>query len=880
MSSPDQVPTLAVLDIPSLLAHAFRTVAPIAAVPAEEQINAVSGCTTTILAVLAAFAPTHVAAVFDTPGPLTRANIQPDYQPSAVVTDLVQQLDRMRELVQAMGIAVVDAPPGLEAADQAAAFAQLCPAHVENVVIASIDDRVLQCLTDSVVIARPGYAGALDTLTPATICRSHGGITPNNVPDYLALRGDLPRGMAPVPGVGEATVAKWLTQYRTLDGLIADIDNVPGRPAAVLRAHTATVTARRDILRLGHDLPSPPLTALATGTHRPDPDRITRLLGNQPTLSASVLDALALTAHSAPSEPVPSGHVQEWLATRATGTGRCTLALETQDSRLHAIAISTPTGHTGHIELAATTSADKQALGAWIADSSVTKTVHDTKATVHALREHHWTPAGISMDTALASYLLHPGEGTSSPSLTEVADRHLHRETPPTAETLFDLGDEPAHPPVVTTAQQIGDLASVLGTELDRAGMTTLLTTTEIPLAAILAEIENHGVSVDATHLQDLRSEFSLAAGAATEAATQFLGRPINLGSAAQLRAVLFDELALPPTRRIKQGYSTAAEDLTRLQRTTGGHPFLELILAHRSATKLISNIDSLLTHRGPDNRIHTTLHQMVTSTGRLSSADPNLQNIPIRTPDGRRLREAVVPGAGFDLLMSADYSQIELRIMAHLSGDELLIDAFTSGEDLHNYVAGIAFGIPTADVDAEHRRRAKAIGYGLAYGLTPRGLASQLDIPIAEARTLIGTYFSRFGRVRDYLNDLVEVAAHRGYTESLLGRRRYLPELTSNDGNRVEAATRAALNAPIQGSAADIIKRAMVDIDRAITERGLRARMTLQIHDELLFELPATERDELTAVVRDAMASAVKLAVPLEVSIGTGATWAAAHHS
>ncbi|WP_280453984.1 DNA polymerase I [Nocardia brasiliensis] len=877
--SPGPVRTLIVLEIPSLLAHAYRTVSPLPAAAAAEQINAVSGCTATILAALAAFEPTHMVAVFDALGPPVRATIQPGYPPATISPDLAPQFDRMRELLQATGIADTDAPPGFEAADQAAVFARLGPTQLDRVVIVSADERVLQCLDDAVVIARPGYAGALDIMTPATLGPSFGALAPSSIPDYLALRGHLPRGIPPVPGVGEATAAKWLTQYQSLDKLIADIDNLAGRAAAPLRAHADILSARCQLLRLGHDLPAPTLDPLTVGIHRPDPDRITHLLGAQPTLSANVLDALALGADSAASEPIPPGHVGEWLTTRATGTGRCVLALETFDARLRVIAIGTPTGHTGYIELATAAPADHQALAAWLADPSATKAVHDTKVTVHALRERHWTPAGITMDTALAAYLLHPGEGSSSPSLNELTDRHLRPGAPAIAETLFDRGEQPPHPPVAAAAHQIRDLTGVLGPELDRAGMAALLTTTEIPLAAILADIENRGVAVDVEHLQNLRREFSLAAGAATEAAAQLLGRPINLGSAAQLRTVLFDELALPATRRIKSGFSTAAEDLTRLHRTTG-HPLLEHILTHRSATKLISHIDSLLTHCGPDHRIHTTLHQMVTSTGRLSSSDPNLQNIPIRTTDGRRLREAFVPGAGFDLLMSADYSQIELRIMAHLSADELLIEAFTSGEDLHRYVAGIAFGVPTTDVDAEQRRRAKAIGYGLAYGLSPRGLASQLDIPAAEARTLIGTYFRRFGRVRDYLNDVVEQAGRRGYTESLLGRRRYLPELTSNDGNRAEAAARAALNAPIQGSAADIIKRAMVEVDRAIAERGLRARTILQIHDELLFELPAAERDELTVVVHDAMASAVKLAVPLEVSIGTGETWAAAHQS
>jgi DNA polymerase-1 len=390
--------------------------------------------------------------------------------------------------------------------------------------------------------------------------------------------------------------------------------------------------------------------------------------------------------------------------------------------------------------------------------------------------------------------------------------------------------------------------------------------------------MEFRGIAADLDFLHELQKEFAAEVAEAAQEAYSVIGKEINLGSPKQLQAVLFDELGLPKTKKNKTGYTTDADALTSLLASTG-HPFLEHLLRHRDVTRLRTVIDGLIPMVDDGGRVHTTYQQTIAATGRLSSVDPNLQNIPIRSAEGRRIRQAFVVGAGYESLMTADYSQIEMRIMAHLSEDAGLIEAFTSGEDLHSFVASRAFGIPIEQVDPEMRRRIKAMSYGLAYGLSAYGLAQQLRISAEEAREQMHAYFERFGGIRDYLDGVVDDARQTGYTETTLGRRRYLPDLTSDNRQRREMAERMALNAPIQGSAADVIKVAMLNVERAIEDEGLRSRMLLQVHDELVLEVAAGEHDALETLVRREMAGAAQLSVPLEVSVGFGTSWNDAAH-
>ncbi|MFA7324251.1 MAG: DNA polymerase, partial [Candidatus Nanopelagicales bacterium] len=405
-----------------------------------------------------------------------------------------------------------------------------------------------------------------------------------------------------------------------------------------------------------------------------------------------------------------------------------------------------------------------------------------------------------------------------------------------------------------------------------------LLVDMEIPLTALLARLEHVGIAVDAAALGDLSSEFAFDMKRAEEQAHALVGRPFNLGSPKQLQEILFTERGLPRTKKIKTGYTTDAEALQGLYAQTND-PLLAALLDWRDRSKLRQTVEGLLPLVDAEGRIHTTFHQTVAATGRLSSSDPNLQNIPIRTEAGRRIRGTFVVGPGFESLMTADYSQIEMRIMAHASQDAGLIAAFNAGEDLHTTVASQVFGVDPADVDPEMRRRIKAMSYGLAYGLSPYGLGQQLDIGPMEAQRLMDTYFSRFGGVRDYLAAVVEEARLRGYTETLLGRRRYLPDLTSENRQRREMAERMALNAPIQGTAADIMKVAMLKVGTRLDESTLNSRMLLQVHDELVLEIAPGEAEQVELLVVEAMMGAADLSVPLDVSVGVGDSWESAAH-
>jgi DNA polymerase-1 len=589
------------------------------------------------------------------------------------------------------------------------------------------------------------------------------------------------------------------------------------------------------------------------------------------------------------------GELAAWLAEHSHGNRFGMAVVGTHlafDADATALAIVAADGDGRYIDTAAMHPDDEAALGSWLADPGQPKALHEAKLATHDLEGRGWTLAGVTSDTALAAYLVRPGQ--RSFALDDLSLRYLKRELRadnPEQQQLSLLDDslneqggvdDQAVQTVILRASAVMDLADALDEELARIDSSALLGNMELPVQRALAEMETAGIAVDLDLLSELQSEFANLIRDAAEAAYAVIGKQINLGSPKQLQVVLFEELEMPKTKRTKTGYTTDADALQSLFDKTG-HPFLQHMLAHRDATRLKVTVDGLLNSVASDGRIHTTFNQTIAATGRLSSTEPNLQNIPIRTDAGRRIRDAFVVGKGsqgdFAELMTADYSQIEMRIMAHLSQDEGLIEAFNTGEDLHSFVASRAFNVPIDDVTPELRRRVKAMSYGLAYGLSAYGLAAQLKISTEEAKVQMEQYFARFGGVRDYLHEVVDQARKDGYTSTVLGRRRYLPELDSSNRQVREAAERAALNAPIQGSAADIIKVAMINVDKALKDAGLKSRMLLQVHDELLFEVASGERDEVEKLVREQMGNAYPLDVPLEVSVGFGRSWDSAAH-
>jgi len=444
--------------------------------------------------------------------------------------------------------------------------------------------------------------------------------------------------------------------------------------------------------------------------------------------------------------------------------------------------------------------------------------------------------------------------------------------------SLDDDGTDGVAERIAEHAVAIAELYPVLSQHLDKVDGTTLLDDVELPVTVILAHMEHAGIAVDTTRLQALSDRFGSQAADWQSRAFTIAGREFTMGSPKQLQQILFDERGLPKTKKIKTGYTTDAESLQALFEQTQD-PILECILGWRDVTKLRQTVDGLIPLVDASGRIHTTFQQTVTSTGRLSSSDPNLQNIPIRTEAGRQIRGCFVVGEGYSTLLTADYSQIEMRIMAHLSQDTGLIEAFAEGEDLHSTVAARVFDVAPDEVDPEMRRRIKAMSYGLAYGLSSYGLGQQLGIDPGEAKVLMDEYFARFGGVRDYLAHVVDEARSSGFTETMLGRRRYLPDLTSDQRQRREMAERMALNAPIQGSAADIIKIAMIGVSRRLDEGGFASRLLLQVHDELVLEVATDEQDAVRELLVETMGSALELDVPLDVSVGMGPTWEAAGH-
>jgi DNA polymerase-1 len=526
--------------------------------------------------------------------------------------------------------------------------------------------------------------------------------------------------------------------------------------------------------------------------------------------------------------------------------------------------------------------ADDRELASWLADAASDKAIHSGKGPIEALLARGWQVAGVSCDTELAAYLLRPDR--RSYPLDELVSHHLgvqlNAEEQESDQGMLDFGESDAAraQSAMTRAVAVVRLAREMEAGLDQRGEVGLLHDLEMPVQTALVRMERAGIAVDTDVLEGLRSDFDTRVLDAQQEAWRVIGHEVNLGSPKQLQAVLFDELEMPKTRRTKSGYTTDADALAGLFEKTG-HPFLEHLLEHRDAIRLRQTVDGLLKSVSDDGRIHTTYQQTVAATGRLSSTDPNLQNIPMRTDEGRRIREGFVVGGGYQTLMSADYSQIEMRIMAHVSGDAALVDAFRSGLDVHTVTASHVFGVEPAAVSVAQRSRIKAMNYGLAYGLSAFGLSQQLHIGVPEARDLMDDYFDRFGKVHDYLTAVVDQARKDGYTSTLMGRRRYLPDLTSTSRQRREMAERAALNAPIQGSAADLIKLAMLATDKGLAARKLSSRVLLQVHDELILEVAPGEEAAVREVVTDAMGHAMDLSVPLTVSIGTGRSWFEAAH-
>ncbi len=895
-----ETPRLLLLDGHSLAYRAFF------ALPVEnfstvegQHTNAVYGFTSMLVNVLRDEQPTHVGVAFDKSRQTFRLEEYADYKAGRNKTpsEFSSQLPLIQQVLDVLRIPHLQ-KEGFEADDIIATLATRAGAEGLEVLILTGDRDSLQLVTDTCTVLYPMRGvSELARMTPEAVEAKY-GVTPARYPELAALVGETSDNLPGVPGVGQGYAAKWLTTYDGLDNVIARADEITGKKGESLREHLADVMRNRRLNALVRDLElelAPTDLALTTwdrtaGLQLLDElefrgDLRTRLLEVADSESAAPIDE---TGFDLAGERLGPGAVPAWLATHASGEARTGVAVQGSwragTGEVWSVALAAADGTAAWLDASEVTPEDDAALLDWLGDAQRPKVLHDAKGPILALAARGWTLRGLVCDTALAAYLVRPDQ--RSYDLADLTLRYLKRELRSgaadtgQAELLFDDDESGsgAEQAAMLQARAVLDLAEALDDAIEEHGGARLLAEMELPLVDLLAHMEQIGVAVDLDHLESLESHFAGEVKRAAEDAFAVIGKEINLGSPKQLQVVLFDELQMPKTKRTKTGWTTDADALQSLYEKTE-HPFLTALLRHRDVSRLRQTIEGLLKTVAPDGRIHTTFNQTIAATGRLSSTDPNLQNIPIRTEEGRRIREGFVVGEGFESLMTADYSQIEMRIMAHLSEDALLIEAFRSGRDFHAVTAARVFDVEPSDVNTEMRAKIKAMNYGLAYGLSAFGLGQQLRIDPSEARGLMEEYFETFGGVRDYLGGVVDEARRSGFTETIWGRRRYLPDLTSDNRQRREMAERMALNAPIQGSAADLIKVAMLHVQRAIEAEGLASRMLLQVHDELVLEVAAGERERLDALVREQMGAAAELTVPLDVSVGTGRSWHEAAH-
>ena len=851
-----------------------------------QHTNSVFGFTSMLINVLRDEQPTHVAVAFDVSRQTFRSEEYAEYKAnrSKSPEEFKGQIPLIKDVCAALGIQTFE-KDGFEADVIIGTLSTQATKAGMDVLICTGDRDAFQLVSETTTVLYPRKGVSdLARMTPAAVEEKY-GVAPLNYPDLAALVGETSDNLPGVPGVGPKTAAKWIAAYGTLDALVAAAGDIPGKAGESLREHLDSVIRNRKINALvcDVDLPAGPADlAFSTNWNRDAIHEVfdalefaalrTRLfdyLGGGDEAAVASVEAPALEVEQLTAiGPWLDAHGRDLVGVEVSGVARVV------GPRVDGVAFAATDGAVAWADVGVL---DDPAFTSWLADADRPKVFHDAKGQLHALGAHGWPVRGVVADTALGTYLVKPDQ--RSYDLADLSLRYLKRELGPADDASGQLSFlDDGSGDTAQRAKATRDLWDVLEPELADSGALTLLRDVELPLIGVLLGMETAGIAVDGDHLDRLHSEFSEQIVRAQQDAYQAIDREVNLGSPKQLQEVLFDQLGMPRTKKTKTGYTTDAEALQWLFATTE-HPFLEALLRHRDVTKLRQSVEGLQKTSGADGRIHTTYSQTVAATGRLSSADPNLQNIPIRTEQGRRIRESFVVGPGFETLLTADYSQIEMRIMAHLSEDAGLIAAFNDGKDFHTVMAAKVFERDPADIDGGLRARIKAMNYGLAYGLSSYGLSQQLGITTGEAQALMDDYFQTFGGVRDYLQGVVAEARQTGFTATILGRRRYLPDLQSDNRQRREMAERMALNAPIQGSAADIIKVAMLNSQRALEAEGLRSRMLLQVHDELVFEVAPGEQGVVETLVRREMAGAADLSVPLDVSVGIGRTWHEAGH-
>ncbi len=835
------------------------------ALPAEnfktssgQPTNAIYGFASMIINLVKEEKPTHIAVAFDVSRKTFRTEKFPEYKATRASTpdEFRSQLSYINELVDAFGIKHLEVA-GFEADDIIATLSKQAQELGFETLICTGDRDSFQLINKTTTVLYPKKGVTeMNRMTPETVFEKY-GLTPSQYPDFAALRGDPSDNLPSVPGVGEKTATKWIADYGSLSRLIENSSDIGGKVGQSLRDNIELIKLNRELTQLIEDLELS-ITPAGLEWFGIDTLEISKFfekleiralkerIKSLPQIGGSSTKEIDIKVSK-----VSSKEIDKLLVDRRDPVA---LSVEFQGEKILSYAIAINESEVFH-------STDVR-FGTWLQDPLVPKYVHGAKKLLKIIEMN-----GLAADIELQAYLVNPG--SRNLELADLAQKFLGVSE--SNESLFAEFNP-------DSAVWIYRIQRELQSEIETLEMKSLYFDLEQPTLILLSKMESTGIAVDKQELENLATHFSQIASEQSDLAFKEAGHNFNVSSPKQLQAVLFDELKLPKTKKIKTGFTTDAESLEWLFAKTK-HPILKHLLRIRETGKLLTTIEGLITATGADDRIHTNFQQTVAATGRLSSTDPNLQNIPIRTEEGRRIRNCFIAQKPFVYLMTADYSQIEMRIMAHFSDDWGLIKAFESGEDLHSTVASQVFDVSSKEVDAEMRRTIKAMSYGLAYGLSSFGLAQQLDIDPAAASALMNKYFERFGGIQDYLKTVVVKAKENGYTQTILGRRRYLPDLSNENRQRREVAERAALNAPIQGSAADIIKIAMLKVDAEISKNRLKSRLLLQVHDELILEVAAGEEEILREVVSKQMSAAFKLRVPLDVNIGIGRSWDLAAH-
>lgn len=879
MSTSSQ-PTLMLIDGHSLAFRAFYAL-PVDSFQTQsgQHTNAIHGFIAMLINLLQNEKPDSLAVAFDISRHSFRTEEYPEYKGTRSETpaEFKGQIPLLQDALHAMGITTIE-KENYEADDILATLANQGVKDGFRVLVVSGDRDTIQLVNDNVTLLYPSKQGVSElTRYDAERVMERYGVRPEQYPEIAALVGETSDNLPGVPRVGEKTAVKWINEYGSLDEILRRQDEIKGKVGESLREHAHLAVRNRRLNELVRDveLPVAPKdlslgemdmqqvqTVFSALEFRTLLTRVANLAGQEvPTAEAGT------TELSAPeSKVLLDEELEAWLAKNPD------LALMTTGyDRGVSVGISSLT-ESVQIEWQPG-GKDYVQFEKWLASDSP-KIFLDAKKDTHLFAKHGVTIAGINGDATIADLVVSPQ--LPQKTFAKLVLKYLGEELPE-ADPNQLVPDEETIPSESLMSWYLLRAHQAIVAKFEGRS-ENVYREIELPLVPVLAALEMRGVEIDRplleAHLAELKAKLAEIEARAFEA----IGREVNLSSPKQLQEVLFDQLEMPKTRKTQTGFSTDAAALADLQ-TKHPHAFLDALLAHRDSNKLRQIIEGLIKAIADDGRIHTTLLQIGASTGRFASTEPNLQNIPVRTEEGRRLREGFTHSAETECLMTADYSQIEMRIMAHLSEDEGLIEAFLAGEDLHRFVGARIFDVEPADVTSEMRSKVKAMSYGLVYGLSAFGLSKQLGISAGEAKQLMLDYFARFGGVRDYLRAVVEQAKRDRFTETIFGRRRPFPELASPNRVLRENAERAALNAPIQGSAADIIKIAMVSIENEIAGRGLKSRMLLQIHDELMFEVAFGEWDELEKIVTSAMETAAELKVPLEVQVGRGENWNSAAH-